>query len=45
MENDMTTMTADPAVAHQLTSYKDVIRICSLSPLENEVRSNYMDFK
>lgn len=31
MENDMTTL-AEPAVAHSMTSYKDVTRICSLSP-------------
>ena len=33
MENDMTTMTAEPVVAHQLTSYKDVARTCPQSRL------------
>lgn len=28
----MATMVAAPAVAHPMTSYEDVIRICSLSP-------------
>lgn len=28
MENDMATVAADPAVAHPMTSYKDVIRTC-----------------
>ena len=32
MENNMVTMAADPAVAHPMTSYEDVIRTCSLSP-------------
>ena len=32
MGNNMTTMAADPAVAHPMTSYEDVIRTCSLSP-------------
>ena len=31
MENNMTTMAAEPAVVHQLTSYNDVTRTCSLS--------------
>lgn len=31
MENDMTTMADESVVAHQLTSYKDVARTCSLS--------------
>lgn len=31
MENDMATVAADPAVAHPMTSYKDVIRTCPLS--------------
>ena len=41
----MTTMVAEPAVAHSMTSYKDVKRICSLSPLKKEARSSYMDLK
>ena len=41
----MTTLTARPVAAHPMTSNKDVTRICHpLSPLENEVCSNYMDF-
>lgn len=32
MENDMTTMTAGPLVAHPMTSYKDVtLQTCPLS--------------
>ena len=31
MENDITTMAAEPVVAHPMTSYKDVTRTCSLS--------------
>jgi len=33
MENDITTVAADPAVAHPMTSNKDVTRTCSLPPL------------
>ena len=44
MENNITTIAVDPAEAHQLTSYKDVTRTCSPSPIEKEIRSSYMDF-
>jgi len=33
MENDMATVAADSAVAHPMTSNKDVTRTCSLPPL------------
>lgn len=45
MENNITIMAVEPAVAHPMTSYKDVTRTCSLSPTEKEIRSSYMDFK
>ena len=35
MENDMTTMADEYVVAHQLISYKDVARTCSLSPISD----------
>lgn len=45
MDNNMTTMAAEPAVAYPMISYKDVTRTYPLFPLKNEVRSNNMDFR
>lgn len=35
MENYMTTMSADPVVAHPMTSCKDLTRTCPLSSLKS----------
>ena len=43
----MTTVADDPVVAHPMTSYKDVTRTCSLSPLDHvfdELRSALLKY-
>ena len=43
MENDMTTMAAEPALTHPMTSYEEMTRTCPLFPLSPVPRVTVLD--